>query len=174
MRVLGTVRVVGGAGLAGHRWLQSLEKVGTGAVEPCGVAIALVVRGIGRGGSEEGALERLGDRVRSGGLGLIVSAFNVHHQSGGSLAKVLDAISETIRERVRVSGDIRGLTAQQRYSAYVLSLLPVVAAGALFLFSPSYASVLLAPGALRIALIAASGMVVAGFLVMNRLARIDV
>ena len=93
---------------------------------------------------------------------------------GGSLAKVLDSISDTIRERVRIEGDIRGLTAQQRYSAYILSLLPVSAAVALLLFSPDYVAPLFAPGPLRLLLIAAGVMVFVGFLIMQRMAKIDV
>ena len=174
MQLLDTISLLAGSVRAGHSLLQALEHVTSEAPEPTRSAIALVVREIGLGASQKDALERLADRLPSEDLELIVSAVNVHHQIGGSLAKVLDAISETIQERVRVAGDIKGLTAQQRYSAYVLSLLPVVAAAGLFLFSPDYVGVLLAPGALRLALIAAGAMVVVGFLVMSRLARVDV
>jgi tight adherence protein B len=173
-QLLDTISLLAGSVRAGHSLLQALENVTTEAPEPTRSAIALVVREIGLGASQESALERLADRMPSDDLELIVSAINVHQQIGGSLAKVLDAISETIRDRVRVAGDIKGLTAQQRYSAYVLSVLPVVAAVALFTFSPDYAGVLLAAGPLRVALIAAAGMVVGGFLIMNRIAAIVV
>jgi tight adherence protein B len=174
MQLLDTIALLSSSVRSGHSLLQALEHVTTEAPEPTRSAIGLVVREIGLGASQEDALERLADRLPSEDLELIVSAVNVHHQIGGSLAKVLDSIAQTIRERVRVAGDIRGLTAQQRYSAYVLSLLPVVAAGALMLFSPDYVSVLFAPGPLRMVLIGAAAMVTVGFLVMNRMARIDV
>jgi len=174
MQLLDTIALLSSSVRSGHSLLQALEHVTSEAPEPTRSAIGLVVREIGLGASQEDALERLADRLPSEDLELIVSAVNVHHQIGGSLAKVLDSIAQTIRERVRVSGDIRGLTAQQRYSAYVLSLLPVVAAGALMLFSPDYVSILFAPGPLRIVMIAAAAMVVVGFFVMNRMARIDV
>jgi tight adherence protein B len=174
MQLLDTIALLSSSVRSGHSLLQALEHVISEAPEPTRSAIGLVVREIGLGASQEDALERLADRLPSEDLELIVSAVNVHHQIGGSLAKVLDAIAATIRERVRVAGDIRGLTSQQRYSAYVLSLLPVVAAGALMLFSPDYVSVLFAPGPLRFVLIAAATMVTVGFLVMNRMARIDV
>ncbi|HEY6201642.1 MAG TPA: type II secretion system F family protein [Candidatus Limnocylindria bacterium] len=173
-QLLDTIALLSSSVRSGHSLLQALEHVTSEAPEPTRSAIGLVVREIGLGASQEDALERLADRLPSEDLELIVSAVNVHHQIGGSLAKVLDSIAQTIRERVRVAGDIRGLTAQQRYSAYVLSLLPVVAAGALMAFSPDYVSVLFAPGPLRIVMIAAAAMVVVGFLVMNRMARIDV
>ena len=173
-QLLDTIALLASSVQSGHSLLQALEHVASQAPEPTRSAIGLVVREIGLGASQEDALERLADRLPSEDLELIVSAVNVHHQIGGSLAKVLDAIGATIRERVRVAGDIKGLTAQQRYSAYVLSLLPVAAAAALMLFSPDYIQVLFAPGPLRLALIVAGAMVVAGFVVMNRMAKIDV
>jgi tight adherence protein B len=107
-------------------------------------------------------------------LELIVSAVNVHHQIGGSLAKVIDAIADTIRGRDRIEGDIKSLTAQQRYSAYILTLLPVAAAGGLYLISPDYLAPLFDAGPLRAALIASIAMILAGFLILKRMARIDV
>lgn len=173
-QLLDTIALLSSSVRSGHSLLQALEHVASEAPEPTRSAIGLVVREIGLGASQEDALERLADRLPSEDLELIVSAVNVHHQIGGSLAKVLDAIAQTIRERSRVAGDIRALTAQQRYSAYVLSLLPVVAAAALMFFSPDYVSVLFAPGPLRVVLIAAAAMVAVGFLIMNKMARIDV
>jgi tight adherence protein B len=173
-QLLDTVGLLASSVRSGHSLLQALEHVTTEAPEPTRSAIALVVREVGLGASQEDALERLADRLPTDDLELIVSALNVHHQIGGSLAKVLDSISDTIRERVRIEGDIRGLTAQQSYSAYILSLLPVVAAVALWLLSPDYIGVLFVPGPLRVLLIAAASMVVLGFLLMRRMAKIDV
>jgi tight adherence protein B len=173
-QLLDTVGLLASSVRSGHSLLQALEHVTTEAPEPTRSAIALVVREVGLGASQEDALERLADRLPTDDLELIVSALNVHHQIGGSLAKVLDSISDTIRERVRIEGDIRGLTAQQRYSAYVLSLLPVAAASALALFSPDYVAPLFESGPLRVLLIGATGMVVAGFLIMRQIAKINV
>jgi Flp pilus assembly protein TadB len=75
---------------------------------------------------------------------------------------------------VRVEGDIVALTAQQRYSAYILSLLPVAAAVFLWMFSPDYIAPLLEAGPLRLLLLAAAGMVVVGFVLMRQMAKIDV
>ena len=68
----------------------------------------------------------------------MVTAINIQSQVGGNLATVLDSIAFTIRERVRIQGEIKTLTAMQRYSGYVITLLPVGLAGLLFLISPSY------------------------------------
>jgi tight adherence protein B len=173
-QLLDTLAIVGSSVRAGHSLLQALEHVVSEAPEPTRSAIALVVREIGLGSSQEDALERLADRLPSDDLELIVSAVNVHHQIGGSLAKVIDAIANTIRERDRIEGDINSLTAQQRYSAYILTLLPIAAAGGLYLISPDYLAPLFAEGPLRGALVASAGMILGGFLIMKRLASIDV
>lgn len=173
-QLLDTLAILSSSVRAGHSLLQALEHVVTEAPEPTRSAIALVVREIGLGASQEDALERLADQLPSDDLELIVSAVNVHHQIGGSLAKVIDAIADTIRERDRIEGDIRSLTSQQRYSAYILTLLPIAAAGGLYLTSPDYLAPLFAEGPLRLALFASAAMIAAGFLIMRRLANIDV
>jgi tight adherence protein B len=67
-----------------------------------------------------------------------VTAINIQSQVGGNLANVLDAIAFTIRERIRIKGEINTLTAMGRYSGYVLLALPPALGGILFLISPSY------------------------------------
>jgi tight adherence protein B len=84
------------------------------------------------------ALANLVRRVASEDLELMVTAINIQSQVGGNLATVLDAIAFTIRERVRIQGEIRTLTAMQRYSGYVIVLLPVGLAALLFVISPTY------------------------------------
>ena len=68
----------------------------------------------------------------------MVTAINIQSQVGGNLATVLDSIAYTIRERIRIIGEINTLTAMQRYSGYVITLLPVGLAGILFIISPDY------------------------------------
>jgi tight adherence protein B len=158
---------------AGHSLAQAIEQVATDSHEPTRGALAQVVREIGIGSAQDEALARLARRFPSEDLDLIVSAMDVQHQVGGSLSKVLDEIVGTLRERVRIEGDIKALTAQQRYSAYVLALLPVFVAIGLFAVSGDYAQLLL-QGVLRYAVAAAALMVVVGFLIMRKIATVDV
>jgi len=168
-----TVSLLASTVRAGHSLLQGLEEVARESVEPTRSAFETVVREIGLGASQEEAIGRLGQRFPSDDVSLIVASINVHQQIGGSLAHVLDDISVTLRERVRIEGDIKALTAQQRYSAYVLALLPVAVTGALFLISRDYIQ-LLFEGTLRYAAALAAVLIVAGFLTMRRMASIDV
>ncbi|HEY6957932.1 MAG TPA: type II secretion system F family protein [Candidatus Limnocylindria bacterium] len=158
---------------AGHSLLQALEQVSREAPEPSRSAFTQVVREIGIGAAQEEALQRLAWRFPSEDLELVVTATNVQHQVGGSLSKVLDDIAVTLRERTRIEGDINALTAQQRYSAYVLALLPVFVGAALFIISRDYIE-LLFEGVLRFATALAALLVVAGFIAMKRIATIDV
>lgn len=173
LQLADTVSLLGASVRAGHSLLQALEQVSKEAPEPSASAFAQVVREIGLGAAQEEALDRLAARFPSEDLDLIVTATNVQHQVGGSLARVLDDIAATLRERMRIEGDITALTAQQRYSAYVLALLPVLVAGALFFVSRDYIELLL-EGALRYAALLAAAMVVLGFFLMRKIATIDV
>lgn len=174
VQLLDTVALLAASVRSGHSFLQALEHVASQAPEPTRGAFALTVREIGLGASQEDALERLADRLPSQDLELIVAAINVHNQIGGSLSRVLDAIGDTIRERKRLAGDIAAFTAQQRYSAYVLSALPLLALGGLLLISPEYISVMFESETLRVVLGLAAAMAVLGFLLLQRFASIDV
>ena len=77
-------------------------------------------------------------RVRSDDLELMATAIAIQHQVGGNLAEILDSIAFTIRERVRIKGEIRTLTAQQRMSGYVVGVLPIGLAGFLFIAAPGF------------------------------------
>ncbi|MEK6227456.1 MAG: type II secretion system F family protein [Chloroflexota bacterium] len=169
-----TIGLLASSVRSGHSLPQALEHVAADAPEPTKSAFLLVGREIALGASQEDALERLAARYPSDDLKLIVAAINVQHQIGGSLAKILDSISETIRERIRIEGDIKALTAPQRVSAYVLCGLPIFVTIGLLLIGPDYVGVLFQPGPLRYALFSAIALVVLGFLVMRGMTKIDV
>jgi tight adherence protein B len=123
---------------AGYSLLQSMETVAREGAQPTGGEYARVVREVGLGLSPEEALLNLHRRMPSDDLDLMVTAINVQHEVGGNLAKIFDTLADTIRERQRITGEIRTLTAQQRLGGYVIALLPVALAGALALLNPGY------------------------------------
>jgi tight adherence protein B len=123
---------------AGYSLLQAMETVSREGAQPTAEEFARVVREVGLGLSPEEALINLHRRLPSDDLDLMVTAINVQHEVGGNLAKIFDTLSETIRERQRITGEIRTLTAQQRLGGYVIALLPAVLAGGLFLINPTY------------------------------------
>ncbi len=133
-----TITLLANSLRAGSSFLQGIELVTREARPPISEEFERVVREMALGMALQPALNNLARRVASEDLELMVTAINIQSQVGGNLATVLDSIAYTIRERVRIVGEIKTLTAMQRYSGYVITLLPVGLAGILFLISPSY------------------------------------
>jgi tight adherence protein B len=133
-----TITLLANSLRAGSSFLQGIELVTRESRPPISEEMERVVREMSLGVALQPALNNLVRRVASEDLELMVTAINIQSQVGGNLATVLDSIAFTIRERVRIQGEIRVLTSMQRYSGYVITLLPVGLAGILFLISPSY------------------------------------
>ena len=110
---------------AGSSFLQSIEIVIRESAPPVSTEFSRVIREVNLGLSFDEALDNMVRRVRSDDLELMATAITIQHQVGGNLAEILDAIAFTIRERVRIKGEIRTLTAQQRLSGYVVGFLPI-------------------------------------------------
>ena len=86
----------------------------------------------------EEALHNMGERTESDDLDLFITALLIQKQVGGNLAEVLNNISHTIRERVRIQGEINTLTAQGKMSAIIIILLPIVLAVILYFINTEY------------------------------------
>jgi tight adherence protein B len=133
-----TITLLANSLRAGSSFLQGVELVAREARPPISEEFERVVREMNLGVALQPALNNLVRRVASEDLELMVTAINIQSQVGGNLATVLDSIAYTIRERVRIQGEIKTLTAMQRYSGYVITLLPVGLGVILFVISPSY------------------------------------
>ena len=138
-----TITLLANSLRAGSSFLQGVELITREARPPISEEFERVVREMSLGVALQPALNNMARRVESEDLELMVTAINIQSQVGGNLATVLDSIAFTIRERVRIMGEIQTLTAMQRYSGYVITLLPVGLAGILFLISPSYITAML-------------------------------
>ena len=110
---------------AGSSFLQAVELVTRETQPPVSTEFQRVIREVNLGLPLDDALVNLSRRVRSDDLDLMTTAIAIHHSVGGNLAEILDTIANTIRERVRIKGEIRTLTAQQRMSGYVVGFLPI-------------------------------------------------
>lgn len=123
---------------AGYSLLQAMEVVSRELAPPISTEFARVVKEVGLGLSHEDAMRHLQDRIQSDDLDLMITAINVQHEVGGNLSEILDTIGHTIRERVRIQGEIRVLTAQGMMSGYVISFLPIGLMLILFLINRQY------------------------------------
>ena len=176
-----TITLIANALRAGSSFLQAIELVVREARPPISAEFARVIREVNLGLPFEAALDNLVRRVRSDDLELMVTAISIQYTVGGNLAEILDSIAYTIRERVRIKGEIRTLTAQQRLSGYVVAFLPIGLTGFLFIIAPSFLQPMLDPEVnvagipTGIILIATGGvMMFIGFMFIRRIVDIEV
>src|SRR3989304_1992791 len=123
---------------AGYSTMQALEAVSRELPTPISDEFRRVVQEMQIGIPMEKALDNLLRRIPSEDLDFVITAINVQREVGGNLSEILDTISFTIRERVRIKGEIRVMTATVRTSGTVLSLIPVFLSLALWFVSPEY------------------------------------
>lgn len=166
--------LVKGAVRAGVGFLQALDIVITEMKAPASEEFRRVRREVGLGLPLGQALGNLHARMENDDLYLLITAININSQVGGNLSTMLEAVTNTIRERIRLFSEIRALTAMQRYSGYILTLLPFLTAGVLFILNPQYMSKLFEPGIWLCIPIGALILVLLGNIVIRLLSRIEV
>lgn len=125
---------------AGHAFSSALHLVGTEGPQPIAGEFHTVFDEINFGIPFDKALEHLAARVASNDLRFFVVAVVIQRETGGNLAEILTAIAALIRDRQRLSGTIRVLSAEGRISAWILTLLPFVLAAAIAVVNPNFIS----------------------------------
>jgi len=162
---------------SGYSTMQALEAVSKELPPPLSDEFSRVVKEMQLGISMGEALNNLHRRIPSDDLDLIITAINVQREVGGNLAEILDTISYTIRERIKIKGEIKVLVSQVIYSGRFLALLPLILMGLLWFANREYLMTFFSPGNLLcggIMLGIAGVMVLAGYITMNKLADIEV
>jgi len=162
---------------AGFSTIQAMEAVSRELPPPISEEFRRVVREMQIGLPMDRALANLYRRIPSDDLDLIIAAINVQREVGGNLAEILDTISYTIRERVRIKGEIRVLTAQVMYSGRFLAILPLILSGILWFANRDYMMTFFEPqsrvcGFIMLGI--AGIMVATGYFIMTRIAQIEV
>lgn len=162
---------------AGYSTMQAMEAVSKELPPPISDEFHRVVQEMQLGITMEKALDNLLKRIPSDDLDLVITAINVQREVGGNLAEILDTISFTIRERVRIKGEIRVLTTQVMYSGKFLSLLPLLLIATLYLLNRDYIMTFFKPESVPcgyIALGVAAILIISGYFTMTKLADIEV
>jgi tight adherence protein B len=159
---------------SGYGLLQAMEVAAKELAPPASEEFSRVVQEIGLGLTLQNALANLLRRIESDDLELVIMAINIQHEVGGNLSVVLETISETIRERVRILGEIRTLTTTQTLTGYLLALLPFGLGAILFTINPKHMMRLFEPGwTLMIPIAAVTGIIV-GFLIIRKIVDIKI
>ena len=160
---------------AGYSPTQAMEAVARELPAPLSTEMGRVIQEMQLGLTMEQGLANLLRRVQSEDLDLIVTAMNVQREVGGNLAEILDTISHTIRERVRIKGDIAVLTAQGRITMYVITFLPFGISLFLYVVNRQYISRLFTSGICGWVLVVCSLMSIsAGYFTIRKIVSIEV
>ncbi len=165
-----------GAVRAGYSLPQAIEVVTKELRAPASEEFRRVKHEIGLGFSLTQALTNLVARMENDDLYLMVTAININSQVGGNIVTMLEAVTDTIRERIRLFAEVRVLTAQQRFGSIILTFLPIAMAAAMFFINPTYMMRLFRPPTpvLLCIPIGAVIMIIFGNIAVRRLAKIDV
>lgn len=166
--------LINGAVRSGFSLLQAVEVVERELKPPASDEFRRVQREVGLGFPIGEALANLSARMENPDLELMVTAVKINYTVGGNLATMLSAVTETIRDRIRLFSEVRVITTQQRYTSYLISLLPFFIGALLFLLNPEYMMKIFQPGPILCIPIGALCGIIAGYFVIRRLGRIDI
>lgn len=166
--------LMGRALRAGHAFPNALKMVGDEMKEPIGTEFAAVFDEVNFGVSMQDALMNMANRVDSTDLRYFVVAVMIQRETGGNLAELLDSISKIIRDRIKLLGQIRVLSAEGKMSAWVLGLLPFAAGALIQLTNPKFLALLFTDPAGQKMVGFALVMMVLGFFAMRKIIRIRV
>ncbi|KAA3647243.1 MAG: secretion system protein [Chloroflexi bacterium] len=161
---------------AGFSTMQAMEAVSKEMPEPINVEFRRVVQEMQLGIPMEKSLDNLLRRIPSDDLDLTITAINVQREVGGNLAEILEIISHTVRERIRIKNEIKTLTAQVVYSGRFLALLPIFLMFILWGLNRDYMmQFFLEPVLCGVGMLVIGGIMIAvGYYIMMRIADIEV
>jgi len=158
---------------AGFSFQQAMDTVCRELPPPISEEFGIALREIHLGANLEDALLNMGTRAGSEDLDMVISAVLIQRQAGGNLAQILENIAGTIRERTRIKGEIKTLTAQGRISGLVIGFLPLGLLFALLIINPGYISTMLDTSLGCILLGIAFGSELLGAFIISRIVKID-
>jgi tight adherence protein B len=127
---------------AGHSLASGMQVIANELPEPAGTEFARVFHEQNLGLKIEDALTNLAERMNVLDVRFFITAVLIQRQTGGDLAEVLDKISSVIRDRIKLHGTVKALTAEGRLSGYVLLALPFLVFGAMLKINYEYAELL--------------------------------
>jgi tight adherence protein B len=159
---------------AGYSVSQAMDLVATHSPRPTATEFAQAGKEIGVGVDLSEAFARLARRTANTDYELVAIIIGVHTEVGGNLAQVLDSVGSTLRERLELRRQVNALTAQQRLSSMVLTVLPFALLMFLFTVDRSFVDPLFTEPVGRLILTVAGAMVFVGWTIMRSIGRVEV
>ena len=166
--------LIGRALRAGHSFPRALQMAGTELPDPLGDEFRQTFDEVNFGIAVPTALANLVGRVPSTDIGFFAIAVSIQRETGGNLSEVLDNISSIIRERLKLLGKVRALSAEGRLSAWVLSLLPFATALLLWTVDPNMMKLLWEEPAGRKLVAVGMVLMVTGIVAMRKIIHIHI
>jgi tight adherence protein B len=164
--------VMGNAMKGGFSFRQAMESVTADMQPPISVEFEKTLREIRFGISLEEALEHMSERLKNQDLNLLVSAVITSAKVGGNLSDILDTISSTIKDRIRIKQEVRVLTSSGRMSSLIIGLLPVLIVLVLMILNPDYFGSFFESTIGRIMIAVSVLLEIIGFLLIKKIADI--
>ena len=158
---------------SGFSFQQAMENVASDMPAPIGIEFGRVCNEIRYGATMEEALNNMSERVKSPDLMLVVSAVLIQRTTGGNLSEILTTISQTIRDRIKIKGEINSITAQGRMSGMIIGALPVCIAAVLMVVNPEYMETFFTTSAGNIMLAVSIVMEILGFFAIRKVVTIE-
>jgi len=171
-QLVDALAVMCGALRAGFSFQKALETIAEEMPDPIAREFGRLSREINLGMPMELSFSRLTERTRNRDLEMVLYAVLIQRQVGGNLVEVLDNVAETVRQRLKIKGDIKVLTASGTISGYVIGLLPVVLLLVLMVINPGYMEMFFVTSLGRQMLLAALVLELIGFLAVKRIVAI--
>lgn len=159
---------------AGHSLTSAIGMLGREFKDPIGHEFKTVFDEIGFGIPFKDAIGELADRVQSTDLNFFVISLQIQHETGGNLTELLDGLSNTIRQRIKLRGKIRTLSSEGRASAWVLGSMPFALVAILTLINPGYISQLWTTPEGHKLTLTALGLMAVGFFLLKRIVNFKV
>ncbi|MBO8126923.1 MAG: type II secretion system F family protein [Firmicutes bacterium] len=141
-QIADTITLISNSLKAGYSFIQAMDMVSKEMPPPISTEFARAVKEISLGADLDATLTAMAKRSGSDDLDLVLTVVQIQRQVGGNLSEILDTIAHTIRERIKIKGEISTLTAQGRISGLIISLLPVGLGAFLYIVNPEYISLL--------------------------------
>jgi tight adherence protein B len=159
---------------AGHAIPVAINTVARQMPDPVGAEFTITTSELTYGLDLETALVNLRSRVGQIDLGLVVLAVSIQSKMGGNLAEILSNLSRVIRSRFRLRRKAKSLSAEGRFSAIALSLIPLILFAILWVIAPTYYGLVWNETIVKPVLLAAAGWLMLGNIIMYRMVRFAV
>jgi tight adherence protein B len=159
---------------SGFAFSQAMELAAMQVADPIKTEFDQYLNDTSLGAPSDEALERMAERVGTYDMDMLVSTILIQRTTGGNLSEILDNVAETIRERERLNGEIRALTASQRFAGFILSIYPILLLMLFTALAPHIWTILYTDPAGRVVLAVAATLQVIGIISIRRLLRLEV